>query len=255
MLQRLFSKFKDVVYILPVKKMIAEVLFSFLKKIILNLETFGYKVVVVVTDNNKINRKCMKNFNPGSKNEVDFVYPHPCCPSRPLFYCIDPVHIIKSVRNNWVNQKNPEQAMYFPSFDENSSEVFTASLLSVKKLYELESGNLLKHGYSLSQKALWPSSLEKQNVKLALQLINETVSKSLLTYGEKHKIENNSGTSKFIEIFHWWFSIMNVKTPNKGLHWNDNRLNPLTYSKNDDNLIFLNRFLDWLERWRGGCTV
>lgn len=55
--------------------MIAEILFSILKKIIVTLETFGYRVVVVVTDNNKINRKCIKNFNPSSRNEADYVYP------------------------------------------------------------------------------------------------------------------------------------------------------------------------------------
>lgn len=127
--------------------------------------------------------------------------------------------------------------MYFPSFDQNCSEVITASLLSVKQLYELESENLIKHGYSLSQKALWPSSLEKQNVTLALQLINETVSKSLLLYGEKHRIVNNIGTSKYIEIFPRWFSIMNVKTPNKGLRLNGNCCNPLTCNEDDDNFF------------------
>lgn len=85
MLQSLFSKFKDVVYILPVKKMTSVILFSFLKKIIVKLETFGYRVVVVVTDNNRTNRKCMTYFNPNSTNEADYVYPHPCCSSRPLF--------------------------------------------------------------------------------------------------------------------------------------------------------------------------
>ena len=248
MLQSLFSTFKVVIYILPAKQISSDILFSFLKKIIVSLETFGYKVIVVVTDNNSINRKCMKNFD----NPIaEYVYPHPCCPlkRRPLFYCIDPVHFIKSVRNKWINQKNPEQAMYFPSFGQDSSEVFTASFLSVKKLYELESGKLLKYGYSLSQKALWPSSLEKQNVRLALQVINEIISKSLISFGEKHGIVNCKGTSKFIQLFHRWFSIMNVKTPNKRLCLKDSRCNPLTNSENDDNFIFLHRFLEWLEKW------
>lgn len=102
MIQSLFSKFKDVVFILPVKKITSDVLFIILKKIIVSLEEFGFKVVVIVTDNNSINRKCVANFNNPIAN---YVYPHPCDSERPLFYCVDSVHIIKSVRNNWVNQK------------------------------------------------------------------------------------------------------------------------------------------------------
>lgn len=107
-------------------------LFTILKKIIVNLEEFGFKVIVIVTDNNSINRKCVRNFNNPS---AEYVYPHPCNSERPLFYCVDPVHLIKSVRNNWVNQKNREQAMYFPTFDVTSNEILTGSLLSVKKMY------------------------------------------------------------------------------------------------------------------------
>ena len=52
---------------------------------------------------------------------ADYVYPHPCDPKRPLFYCVDTVHLIKCVRNNWLNQKNSEQAMYYPGFNYNFS--------------------------------------------------------------------------------------------------------------------------------------
>lgn len=246
MLQSLFSKYKDVVYILPVNKNTADIMFSITKNIVLKLEEFGFKVVSLATDNNKINRKCVRNFN---NPLVEYVYPHPCDPARPLFYAVDPVHIIKSVRNNWVNQKNPEQAMYFPSFDPASNKVLTASLLSVKNLYEMESGNLLKYGYTLTQKALWPSSLEKQSVKLALQLFNKTVSTSLLDVGEAKNILNSSGTAQFIDIFSSWFTIMNVKSPNKGFHLRDKFSRPLTGKDDDDNLLFLCNFLDWLKRW------
>ena len=85
-LQSLFSTFKDIIYILPAKQISSDILFSFLKKkkkITVSFETFGDKVVIV-TDNNS-----------------RYVYPHPCCPlkRRPLFYCIDFVHLIKNVRN------------------------------------------------------------------------------------------------------------------------------------------------------------
>ncbi|XP_035218201.1 uncharacterized protein LOC118191504 [Stegodyphus dumicola] len=209
MIQSILCCFKDVVHILPSKKMTAEVLFTVLKKIIVGLEAIGFKVIVVVSDNNSINRRCISLFNNPLSN---FVFPHPVDATRPLFYAVDSVHIIKSVRNNWLNQKNPEQAMYFPNFDLSSNNVCTSSFLTLKNMYEAESGNLLKYGYTISRKALWPTNLERQSVKLALQIFNDQTSQGLKELGVKHNLLNFHETSAYIKIFSSWFSIMNVKT-------------------------------------------
>ena len=247
MLQSLFSKYKDVVHILPVKKITGETLHSILKSIILGLENIGFKVVVVVSDNNSINRKRMNLFN----NPLsDYIYPHPCDPNRPLFFCIDTVHLIKCVRNNWINQKNIEKAMYYPDFNTSQNKVLTASFKCIRNVYEQESGSLLKYGYTLTRKALWPTSLEKQSVKLALQIFNDSVSKGLLEVAQgNNAILNCESTASFINIFSTWFKIVNSKTITKGIHLRDEMGGPLTLEENDSKLIFLHDFLDWLEKW------
>ncbi|KAJ3655794.1 hypothetical protein Zmor_014907 [Zophobas morio] len=53
--------YKDVAHILPAFRLMAEVLHGFLQKIILELENMSFKVVLV-TDNNAINRKAMSFF-------------------------------------------------------------------------------------------------------------------------------------------------------------------------------------------------
>lgn len=246
MITSLFSKYKDVVHILPVQKITADILFSFIKKIIIELEKIGFRVIVIVSDNNSINRKAVSFFNNPLAN---FVYPHPCDSHRPLFYCIDSVHLIKCVRNNWLNQKNDEQAMYFPSFDTNNNKVYTASFLTLKNLYETECGSLLKHGYTLSQKCLWPTNIERQNVKLALQIFNNKLSKTLKELDGQINIVNLKSTSNYIEIFVNWFDVMNVKTPKKGLHLLNSMCTPLTIENNDEKLLFLDNFLNWLKKW------
>ncbi|KAH9376237.1 hypothetical protein HPB48_014404 [Haemaphysalis longicornis] len=99
------SSNKDVVPLLPVSRLSAETLQEFTKGIILKMEEIGLKVMAVITDNNAINRKMMSLF--AESPHLSIVHPHPADKSRPLFYIVDPVHILKCIRNNWINQKNP----------------------------------------------------------------------------------------------------------------------------------------------------
>jgi hypothetical protein len=57
MIQSLLSSFKDVVHILPVNRMDAHKLFKILEIVILGLQSCGFEVVAIVTDNNKISNK------------------------------------------------------------------------------------------------------------------------------------------------------------------------------------------------------
>ncbi|KAH9366007.1 hypothetical protein HPB48_016606 [Haemaphysalis longicornis] len=110
MIQSLLSSNKDVVHILPVSRLSAETLHEFTKGIILKMEEIGLMVVAVITDNNAINRKMMSLF--AESPQLSIVYPHPADKSRPLFYVVDPVHILKCLRNNWINQKNPGDLLF-----------------------------------------------------------------------------------------------------------------------------------------------
>ena len=76
------------------------------------------------------------------------IYPHPVDHGRPLFFLIDPVHLLKSIRNNWINQKNHKKCMHFPSFDgmTDAQNFHTAAFNSLRKLYECEMNGLIKYG-------------------------------------------------------------------------------------------------------------
>lgn len=164
---------------------------------------------------------------------------------------IDPVHLLKSVRNNWLNQKNIEKALYFPNFpnimSNDSSNFQTASLSSLRKLVYCERNSLLKFGYTLNLKSLSPSNLECQNVNLVLKIFNQFVPQALLELGLKYDIPNFRGTAAFITIIYRWWSIMNVKTPNKEIWLNNIYKYPLTNSEDDIKLSFLNKFINWLD--------
>ncbi|KAH7965137.1 hypothetical protein HPB49_004074 [Dermacentor silvarum] len=62
MVQSLLSSNKDVLHILPVSTMTAEILHEFCKKIILEVESMGLRFIGVVNDNNSLNSEMMSSF-------------------------------------------------------------------------------------------------------------------------------------------------------------------------------------------------
>lgn len=252
MINSLRSNYKDVVHILPVHTISGENLHKIIKNVIEGLEKIGFEVLAIVTDNNALNKKAMSFFMepPTVSNE----YPHPYNPAKPLFYIIDPVHNVKNIRNNWINQK-PEQTFYFPEFDSPDQEpaqnnlIRIASFKALKEMHLKEKDQLLKYGHTLTLKSLYPSSLERQNVKLVLKIFNHNVVAALKQFGPKISLTNYEDTALFIDIVCKWWDIVNVKTPLKGQRLRNKYQEPVT--KSSAHIFnFLNSFLNWLKRWR-----
>ncbi|KAH7953495.1 hypothetical protein HPB49_009563 [Dermacentor silvarum] len=202
----------------------------------------------VVSDNNSVNRKAMSLFESPPCNRI--VYQHPSGPSRPLFFVIDPVHILKCIRNNWINQKNDQICFYFPEIQGDTPEserMQTASFATIRDLHSKECDQLLKYGYGLSRKALYPLSLERQDVKLALQIFNDYLPEALRALGAKHNLFSFEATATFVEIILKWWKIVNVKTPWKGERLRDHFQQPVLSIDNDPKIDFLHMFLKWLD--------
>ena len=258
MITSVFSNSKDVVHVLPSSQMSGQTLYSILRKIIEGLEAIGFFVISVITDNNKINRKAMSFF--AHPPELLTRYSHPVDPIRPLFFIFDSVHLLKSIRNNWLNVKTVNKSMYYPSFNfahlvsANCESAQTASIGTLKKLLEHDSRNLLKYSYRLNSKALNPSNLDRQKVALALRVFNEYVAQGLLELGAKMSIPHYAATSLYIKIIVTWWHIVNVKSPLKGQRLNNKFEQPLTPGSHISK-DFLKYFVEWLQRWNLMSTL
>ena len=141
------------------------------------MENTGFKVIAAITDNNAINRKAMSQFAVLSK--LSIAYPHPYDIKRPLFFIFDSVQILKCIRNNWLNLNSYDKCFALPHFQSDDMSTkpsitrhVIASFNSLKQLHNAECDSLIKFAYRLSYKALNPSTFERQNVKLALQIFN-----------------------------------------------------------------------------------
>ena len=252
MISSIMSKYKDVVHIIPAKCMKAEILHDILRTIIIGLEKIGFQVICVITDNNAINGKALSLFAKPPK--LSIVYPHPVESSRPLFFMYDSVHLLKCIRNNWINQKDTMKTMRYPEFSSDgiyyeNHKIELAPFKTLRQLYTLEADNLLKYSHKLSLKAISPSNLERQNVKLAVQIFNEYVIQALLTIGKKHSLTFYSSVANYIKLIYTWWTVMNVQAPSKGIMTRNKYATPLTANTNDEKLEFLENFCKWLEVW------
>ncbi|KAH7937647.1 hypothetical protein HPB49_014092 [Dermacentor silvarum] len=210
----LTCKFKEVAHIVPVHRLEAEYLHKTLKDVMCGLEKIGYRVACVVSDNNSVTRKATSFFESPPSNRI--VYQHPSDPARSLFFVIGSVHILKCIRNNWINHKNDKVCIYFPEIQTDAPRQSACKQRHLRQSGTFTAKSVtkeLKNGYGLSRKALYPSNIERQNLKLALQIISDFLPEALRALGAKHNLLSFEATATFIEIILKWGKIVNVKTP------------------------------------------
>ncbi|CAL1301587.1 unnamed protein product [Larinioides sclopetarius] len=167
---------------------------------------------------------------------------------------MDPVHLLKCIRNNWLNQKSDGRCFFYPKFDSvnavtDIADFKTARFTTIRDLYNLESDNLVKYDFKLNLKALAPSSFKRQNVKLVLCIFNEHVAQALAEFGQKKNLLHSKDTSDFLKIIITWWQIVNVKISNKRKRLNNRYQEPLSYDEKDIKLSFLENFLKLIDNW------
>ena len=84
--------------------------------VIAEIEECNLNIVVLYSGNIPLNQSLFKLFS--RKHVIEQSVPHPRDPNRPLFLIFDFVHIIKCIRNNWLNQHDAQCSFIFPSFED-----------------------------------------------------------------------------------------------------------------------------------------
>jgi len=250
MLGSVLSKNKDVVALQPVKNLDASFLHDSVSKVLQLVESVGYKVVSLLSDNNRINRNVFAAMC-GGVLKPSIV--HPLDSTRQLFFLFDPVNLLKTIRNNWINQI--DQTFHFPGVIGNAAKACFAHL---KQLYDSERAAVVKLAPNLTFTSLHPNNIQRQNVKLALKIFDEKNVSALAEFGKRYQADV-TGTQNFLVTILQFWKLMNVKNPLKGRHLNDSFCEPIR-SVNDEKLHWLSQFYEWLCAWeqlqlqpRDGC--
>ncbi len=248
MISSILSSKKDIAALIPIKNLTAAYLHELTLKAINIVEKAGYKVMCLISDNNRINGNMFSLMCNGSMQSSTV---HPCDPNRLLFFLFDTVHLMKCVRNNWLNQKNASQTLTFPDIVD-PSVIHKASVRVLKELYESEKQSLVKLAPSLSHKALNPSNVDRQSVPLMLRIFNDKVVTALHYVATKSQNDLTvtviNDTRIFIEMISTLWKMLNVKHPLKGRNLRDENCDPIR-SVGDYQLDYFQRVGVCLDVW------
>ena len=245
MVSSLFRKWSTIVRLLPLGSSSAQKLFPTIQSVISDVEQCNLSVQVISTDAYPLNVNLFKLFS--SDHTLQPVVQHPVDSTRNLFLILDFVHVLKSIRNNWLNVKNHDRILKYPSF-EDFQQVNIASFEDIRLLYREVQYKCAKLAPRLIAKACWPTSFERQNVSLALRIFCESTSSAIKVQNLSRTQEFKTHTSEFIDTINQLWKIFNVNRPNKNIRLNDDISEQFYY--NDFRFGFLAKIVDWLDKWK-----
>ena len=218
-----------------VRNMTAAQLFQLTQHVLLEVEKLGFLVDRIVADNATTNVKMFKMWNGG---ELTHVVKHPVDPKRKLFLSFDPTHILKNVRNQFMDRHLNINGDYI-SFE------------LIKKLYKIQKQfPCLRPDRRLTRKHVDPSNLERQKVQPAVDIFSdETIAAVLMLADHRAEGFQQVGpTVNFMATIGKWWRLHDVSSPKQHIRLKHPDKAPYR-SVDDPRLKWLEEFVNDLEKW------
>ena len=196
---------------LPVNGISANFLEKHISETTSSLNEVGVDSVALICDGNRTNQRFFKNLSK-SKDEKWLA-------ENGQFLLYDYVHLLKSIRNNWINEPTGQCLKYF-ILDDNFKEVGQkfAYWSHIEELYDAEQNKAifnLKES-DLIERAVFPKRIDRQNVEYAQKVFSLKTACALETFAERKADINENfnpqpykDTAQFIKIVERWWSICN----------------------------------------------
>ena len=148
MVSSLCKKWSTIVRLIPCSSSSAKELFPIIKSVINDIENCNLMVEAICTDNYPMNVSLFKLFSPTGILEVIIL--HPFNSNRSIVLLFDFVQILKSIRNNWLNQHDYNRTFLYPNF-EDLTQVNRALFEDIRLLYRSEQNSVAKLAHRLTQ--------------------------------------------------------------------------------------------------------
>jgi len=239
MVQSICGDFRDIVAFFPVYQLTGQDEAKYVRDSIAVIERSGLFVLCVVCDNSKVNQTMMKDFGIVTQDGVPTgVAAHPFQNDRQLLFIIDPCHLIKCIRNNWLDR------CVFSIAGNNISIDY------LRELYTDDKQRDIRLAPKLNTKVLHPTNVEKQCVRSAVTLFAPSVSAALETYMQLKPEEfGDAGpTVEFLKRIHRFWCWMNVQNVYQGQHSRDHHQQPFRFTS-DFRLKEFDELKSWLVAW------
>ena len=217
----LFGGPKLLFRMLPVKQLDADYMYQQTNLILRLIKQAGGNAKAIICDNNRVNQSFFRLF----QGDV------PWKTKDEIFLLFDFVHLIKSIRNNWITEKTKELIFY------EGDEKKVASWAHLENLLSHESQHLVKMS-KLSRVAVYPTPVEKQKVSYCLMVFCENTLNALRCHSE---LGNANDTALFLEKVLRFWKTLNVKSPYEDVRMRDD-CRAVIRSEDDPNLRFLLEF-------------
>ena len=208
MIVSLFGGIEFVYKMLPINGLDANFLFEQCNIIVSQMRNLGGKIVSIICDGNRTNQSFFKKF--------DLVSPWLTSENIVLLY--DYVHLMKSVRNNWITEKCGELEF------KHGDQKMIARWNDLRSLYQSESTQLVKMS-KLTDVAVNPKPIERQRVSTCLKVFSQETASALKLFPD---LTNVDGTVIFLERFIEFWNILNVKDKFAGVRSKDPNRHPIT---------------------------
>lgn len=228
-----------VLRLIPVFSLTAEFLQEQVMSVLQLIHDCGGRVLVLVTDSLSTNVKLFKFLlrDWPTPSLSPWKIKNPNDANHSIFLLFDPTHIFKNIRNNWISEKCKEIDFVMP----DSGECVTARFKDVIEVYRNEMDNVVR-STRLTQKACFPSNIERQNVSLVSAVFSDATVSALSILGK----EDTAGFC--YSICRLW-KILNVKRRGTDLRFNEPICKPI---ENTKDLEFLRKMADSISRMPGG---
>ncbi|KAK3932751.1 Transposable element P transposase [Frankliniella fusca] len=247
MLQGITIDIHEVVAVYPTTELNAQQLFTRAWDVIYNLEIRDMRVLSLIFDGASCNKKfIMMHFKYGSSS--DFVYSTrnvAATEERPLFFIVDPPHLLKTIRNCFSNSYGHKHTR---NMWKNGQKI---SWEAIEMLHSVSVAEKYKI-HKLNQAHVRLTPFSRMNVKLATQTMSASVVQALVSYEQDSRFNGliNSELKNFNLIVTTFFDCLNGSNdPDGKRNKRNSHLQPY-YSLQDERFKILKQdVLGFFQEW------
>ena len=235
------GNYEDIISMSPVTSITTADIRNIFFKVLKTLTAIGFTVVSCTTDGHRTNQGFHNSLGEDGRHPEFIINPYK--PDARVYTMYDSVHLYKNFFFNLLNKK--ALSCQLPS----TGTVVHAQFKHLQQLYKMEMGQDIKMAYRLTDRVIYPTSVERVNVQLAVAATHESTVAALRFYSQKEEHRDFGHTADFLEMLRKWFSIVNVKTAYTHVRLHDSIRAPPS-SEERCGLNFLINFEKMLKAWQ-----